>query len=305
MIYSHRHRKTGKWLTYLDSNMVKTTPEKSVYEAYEYYFDGKLMLPKYAEKENKSYNKISYEPTPNLYLDSNRLLNGVVNYFEADSLVVIEKYLNGRMYYSEERLFGVKDGAKMDNSVTEIVYLDSTYKKFPFSGLVYEYEAGIPIYKQYFGKYVNQDRVYLLPHESKNSLNKPRLGYTYQQRSFIELGYSKRYAKTTKVHMGDTTSLYFDNLWFPGYTLSMLGSWSEKRGNYFGQKALFTYTYIFLNGEAGFVNYTNFHEHDLRFVIGAGLSIGGRFSIMYHYSQPLTSNQFTDISRHSISFTFF
>jgi hypothetical protein len=300
--FDSKQRKTGYWLTYLDSNLVKTEKSTAVYGGYEYYLKGKVKSAPFAKKNKWEGATIVYEPKSTTYLDSALILDGEVRGSYDDTLYFLQRFEQGKLKYLEEHLYGKDRGITRES--TDAIYLDSLFENKPFTMLLYNSDDDKePEYKQYSGKGIHEERVYLVPHTTKRILNAPRIGYTYQERSFLELGYSRKYSSRTEIE--ETGTVHYDNNNFPGFTVSLLGSWSEKRGNYFGQKALFSYCLTLINTETGFVNYTNFQTNDLRFTIGTGLSIAGRVSLMYHYSLPVLSNSFSDISRHSISLVLF
>lgn len=293
-----KNRKTGYWTCYLDSNLNLASKDAAVYYAYQYYRNGKKEVPKFVSSKWRKKCKMTFEPFDPTDISQPRLLNGKVQYFSEDSLIALEVYDHGRPQYWEERFYDYKKG----ESMSSIHYFDSSYNNQPFTYLNYSIDNGVPLSKQYYGRGLKTDIIYFDPHRSVTSIHRPRIGYSYQRRSFLELGYSRKYSKVTFMEDGRT---YFDNDFFAGYTFSLLGSWNKKKENYFGQKALFTYCLSFVNTEAGFVNYTDFHRNDLRFTAGAGLTFLGRISLMYHYSHPLLNNPFGDISRHSLSVILF
>jgi len=98
-------------------------------------------------------------------------------------------------------------------------------------------------------------------------------------------------------------STLYDNVVSHGFSLSALGSINSKK-DYFGGKLIYSHVWTFTNYEIGIVNYSDFVTNDCRLLLGAGLSLFGKFSIMYHYGVPLKENPFEDITVHSISFTF-
>lgn len=298
--FDSKKRKTGYWLAYLDSNIVKTEKSTAVYGGYEYYLKGKVKSAPFSKKNKWKGAEIVYKPFSKVYLDSILILDGEVSIVD-EYTQCLERYRNGHVKFIETHYYSKKDDEYAEDWI-ESIYLDSLFENTPFTLLVYNTFDSITTYKQYGGRDLKQDRIYLIPHTTKTAINKPRIGYTYQNRSFIELGYSRKFCRTTKVGEG---SFDIEDLHFPGFTLSLLGTWSQKRGNYFGQKALFSYNFTLLNSEIGLVNYTDFKNNDLRFTIGTGISLAGRFSVLYHYSLPVLSNSFSDISRHSISIVLF
>ena len=197
-----------------------------------------------------------------------------------------------------------------DNSVKieafTSVYYDSIQNDKRESALYYDYDNGKPFYKESLPLSKHAlDRVYLIPGRAYNKIHRFRTGYHYQERSFLKAGYS---FKNTGGFEFENGGKHIQNeKSFMGFSTSLLGSFKSDN-SYLGQQILLSYnTPWFTCFEIGAVNYTNFDftQNDTRATLGAGFSLLGRFSIMYHYSIPLADNHFSNISRHSVGIVLF
>ncbi len=300
--FDSNHNKTGYWICYLDSNFNLSKKENAKHYGIEHYQNGKrdcqyFSNDKFRIKSRKKYFPYNNKENQN---DSPLLLNGEVFYYDKyDSLEVYEKYTNGHPVVIEEYAY-----TEINKTFQRIKwtseYYDSLYNNIPHTFLHYEYDSrnGLPEYKQYYKNRKTISETYILyKHKVVKSINKPRIGYIFQNKSFLEIGYSKKYTKQTIDTAGVTR---FPTEQFPGFTLSLLCNWN-KAYLCIGQKAVFTYFYKFINSEIGVVNYTKSKTSDFRITLSSGVSVLGRLSLMYSYSIPLTNNIFNEISRNSFS----
>jgi hypothetical protein len=197
----------------------------------------------------------------------------------------------------------------------EISYLDSLKNGDQNTFTRYTSENNIPVFKEYLNTNGNKsfsEKIYLGEHKNFTSEYKPVFGLywnlgpdqemKHNSRTFLELGISRQFLKGTYVKAVKKT--YYDNLRsFHSVNVSFLGT---SRGDlvYFGQKVTYAYTYMYFKAEAGVLNYTDFKNDDLRFIGGLGFSAMGKLSAMFYYSLPFTKNEFKDIGRVAIGFTF-
>lgn len=296
--FDTNNKKTGYWICYLDSNFNLNKKENAKYYGFEHFINGKLECKYFYYDKLKVRAHKKYLPN---HFDTiykiPELINGEVFYYDKfDSLLIYEKYINGKPSIIEDYAF-TQNNKKIK---IESLYYDSLFNNMPGSYLDYDYDFrnGLPEYKQYFknGKSIGEPFI-LYKHKVIESINKPRIGFIYQSKSFLEIGYSKKHTKQTIDSAGVTR---FPTKHFSGFTVSFLGNFN-KTDLCIGQKAVYNYFYKFINSEIGLVNYTKSKSNDFRITLSTGLSILGRLSLMYSYSIPLTNNIFNEISRNSIS----
>lgn len=301
--FDSKKQKNGYWIAYVDSSFNLTEKNNAKYYGYEYFTNGKLGIERFSKSKWKVNCKKVYKPyNKDQNMNYPILLNGEVFYYdELDSLYEYESYKNGMPSVFKEILYNTKSPGK---NILEIYYFDSLYNNNPNTLLFYKIDYGMPIYKQYQSRFkkIESDKMFFVKHREFKSINKLRLGYTYQNKSFLEVGFSKKYNKG--YYIDTTQSSHFDEIGFHGFSISLLGS-ADKHNFYFGQKIIYSYTLALLNSEIGFVNYSNFKNNDYRVTIGAGITAYGRVSIMYHYTIPLSNMPFENISKNSISLTLF
>ncbi|MBL7892809.1 MAG: hypothetical protein JNL63_09265 [Bacteroidia bacterium] len=298
--YNSKKQKDGYWLSYLDSNFNKTERSNAKYYRYDYYCNGKPKVGNSHKTKRNLNTKIVYKPN---FVDPINeypiLLNGDVFYYDKqDTLVGYESYKNGRPSVFKD-IYCFPNHNPLKKSSLDVFYFDSACGNNLRAVLYYQIHNGIPLYKECYEaelKYFN--RVYFVKHKEFKSINGVRLGYAYQSRNFFEIGYSEKYNKG--VYIDSIHNKLYDNFSFPGFTVSFLASWIKNK-TYFGQKFVYSYTFYLINSEVGLVNYTNLKRYDYRVILGMGPSLFGRFSFMYHYSIPLVSDPFADISKHSFS----
>ncbi len=305
--YNEKHKKTGYWVCYLDYDFNLTTFEKFPgYYGYEYYDNGKNTVKNFYKAKWRRAYQITYKPNhPITDSTAINLIDGTVTYSNRDTVYHVEVYKNGipvtRKQFMEYDYY--RDSIKIEPH--KILYYDSIYNNNRETLLIYNYERGKPFSKEYFPKPNRKSEpTYLFPHTEFGPLHFPRVGYYYQRKSFLELGYSFR---NTKGIIDSNRTKHFEDDKFSGFSISALGNFGKSE-SYFGQKAVFTYNFLYAFAtEVGIINYTNFDftQNDTRATLGAGISVGGFLSIMYHYSIPLADSHFSNISRHSIGIVLF
>jgi hypothetical protein len=298
--FDEKGRKTGYHIAYYDSAFHDCSVDVAAYRYYVFYRKGK---DTWGHSElNPEDHKVQYIPeSKNPPGEIPELLNGDIVYIGYDSIDLRRTYHQGFPSTTTEYMYEVKNTFTVPLG-QNTVYHDSLYAGIPSSALVYSYRDSMAVWKQYVRAGRARKEYMYLNVASKHDLFAPRIGYTQQCRNFAELGFSWKQCPLVK-HTDNSGAHTYDNF-FPGATVSMLGSWNKNR-DYIAEKAVFSYTALLVHSEAGFVHYGSGGRSDLRFTIGTGISLSGIMSIMYHYSHPLLESPFTDISRHSLSIVLF
>jgi hypothetical protein len=303
--YNSKHKKNGYWICYIDSNFNLSSQKDAKYYGYEYYDNGKNHIKNYFKAKWRTKYDIEYKPNSSIK-DSNGLIlvDGEVMYSENDTVYNYEVFRNGIPVMNTQYIYHEYQDDSVKIEPYESIYFDSVYNGKRESALLYGYDDGKPFSKEYFPRPSRKSEpTYLVPVTKYGPIHRPRIGYYYQRESFLELGYSFR---NTGGVIDENRTYHLDNDNFGGFTVSMLGNFGDSE--IFGQKAVFTYNFMMLvTAELGIVNYTNFdfNTNDTRITLGTGITLGGRFSIMYHYYLPLASNHFTNIARHSVGIVLF
>lgn len=298
--FDAKGKRTGYHTYYYDSAFAYCEADKAAYRFYMPFERGKIMLVDYSV-DAKNYTA-EYIPADSAeYGDTPLLLNGEVVYWSEGRDCYRKTYRKGIPVSSSHRSYLAGDSAGRPYS-ENLLWHDSLENGKARHPLHYYSTYGIPVWKAYDRKLLHSGKYTYLNVASRHDLFAPRIGYTQQCRHFAELGISWKQSPLIKHHGLSGTHVY-DNF-FPGVTVSMLGSWNENR-DYIGGKAVFSYTAVFLCPEIGIVNYVGDKRSDLRATIGCGITLSGMLSILYHYSHPLLENPFTDISRHSVSIVLF
>ncbi len=196
----------------------------------------------------------------------------------------------------------------------DIYYYDSLFQNIPHSLLYYQQDNNIVLYKQYLNgikPHQLSDKIFFVKHKDFKSKNRIILGGTFsfgeskdkslKTKNFFSLGYSKKFLKGTYT---DTTGKnYYDNRGnFSSINFTLLGSNTNKT-NCLAQKITYSYTLLFIQGEIGIINYTDFKKIDPRLTFGLGLSILGNFNNIFYLSIPLKKQQFADVPNFSVSLT--
>jgi len=305
--YNEKHKKTGYWVCYLDSSFNLASQENAKYYGFENYDNGKNPIKSYFKVNWRKNYKIVYTPNgePH-YKDGLLLIDGTVTYYHDTVVLFIERYKNGFTKEINEFVIHPYPDKSVKIEPFTTVYYDSLHNGNRETALLYDYKDGSAFYKEPLPLIKHSpNRVYLVPGRPYHTIHKLRAGYHYQERSFVEVGYS---FKNTGGFEFENGGKHIQNeKGFMGFSTSLLGSF-KSANSYFGQQILLSYnTPWFTCFEIGAVNYTNFNftQNDTRATLGAGISLIGRFSIMYHYSIPLADNHFSNISRHSMGIVLF
>jgi hypothetical protein len=303
-------KKADQSIIYLDSTLSPCKAPSASYYGYiplkNYYINFDPLLVK-----DQKY-KLVYTPFSDTTFEAAlRPMHGeLVVYSDGER----EKRFDRFYVFSLGTLVQIKEPSKKGSHL-ETSYLDSLKNGDQNTFTRYTSVNNIPIYKQYLNKNGNKtfsDKMYLGEHKTFRSKFKPILGLywnlgpdeemKHNSHTFLELGVTKKYLRGTYVKAVRKT--YFDNLQaFHSVNLSLLGA-SRANQFFFGQKATYAYTYMFFKGEIGLMNYTDLKKDDARLIGGLGFSVMGSLSGMLYYSLPLTKDEFKDVGRIAIGFSF-
>lgn len=312
--FNSKNKKDGYWTFYFDSLFNRCEISNAKYYGYVYYNNGTATVEPIGRLGKK--DNIFYKPYSDTNYDRNPvLLNGeIFHYSLYDSIKkcdIYDAYKNGR------QTTGIQYFNMRGESFPEVdtYYFDSLCQNNSNSILFYKKDKDILIYKQYlnYGKSQNStERIYFVKHKEFKSINKIIIGGCFsaeqstdkplKTKIFAEIGIAKKFISGT--HIDTTAKTYKDNpAAFQSLNFSLQGSLTNKQ-NCLAQKITYSYTLLFIRGEVGLINYTDFKRIDPRLTFGAGITVFGYFNEMLHFSIPLTKNKFADVPQLSFSIIF-
>ncbi len=307
---SNAPNKPGVTTIYFDTLMKPCGSQNAQYIGYVHSKNGKLKSQKRTginrEWEYKPFNDSALIKPPTL-------LDGEIKHYTSNEFYrrpdIHDIFHNGIQTIRIENL--------KNNSSKEITinYYDSLYKNTTSTYLQYKKEKDTTIYKQYMYSFNGKgaaEKMYLLEGKPYKTLNRVIYGLYWNigpeeimksnSRTFIELGYSKKFIHGTYLYA--TKKRYDANPhMYHALNASLMGT-SRRDDIYLGQKITYSYTYRFLRAEGGLLNYTDLKNTDLRLVGGIGASVFGNFSIMGYFSLPVVGNEFTHLGRISFGVAF-
>jgi hypothetical protein len=285
---------------FFDTNYRVTNPDSSFFKVLSYH---NIKKDEYLRKPR--FNDYDYIIKSHLNKTSDsfpQLLDGSLEYFNKanDKIQFEEYYENGILKKLTEHLYELEDTLTKKH-YHDVYYFDSLKNNKTGTFLIYEFRGGEPESKYYCCDDKPKDKIYLQEHKRFYSRFKPRIGYSYQNRDFLEYGITREHLSGAKLK---TKSITYDSPNFMAYSLSLMNSF-KKGENLFGQRFTLSYIATIIRTDIGIMHISNFKDSYYRTFAGVGFTVLGRLNIMYHYTFSLNNTHIPNLANHTLTLSIF